>query len=152
MLSLSCYQKSPIMNEYQHLHLHFLLHECFKSKLTHAQQLYMWTPGTVNTVCLGFSSVQSVTVLSMVFGEDYGFWWQRQRIFGEDYGFLVKITDFFLLSIDGFMSRSPDIINMAVFWSKRSSKNHCSQWEPFGILSIFLIILQNPLLGSSDHM
>ena len=33
-------------------------------------------------------------VLSMVFGEDYGFWWQRQRIFGKDYGFLAKITDF----------------------------------------------------------
>ena len=55
----------------------------------------------VNTVCLGFSYVQSVShssmsvmVLSMVFGEDYGFWWRRQRIFGKDYGFLAKITDF----------------------------------------------------------
>ena len=28
---------------------------------------------TVNTVCLDFSSVQSVMVLSMVFGKDYGF-------------------------------------------------------------------------------
>ena len=54
--------------------------------------------------------------------------------------------------IDGFTSRSPYVTNMAVFWSKRSSKNHCSQWEPFGILSIFLIILQKPLLGSSDHI
>ena len=33
-------------------------------------------------------------VLSMVFGEDYGFWWRRRRIFGEDEGFLAKITDF----------------------------------------------------------
>ena len=54
--------------------------------------------------------------------------------------------------IDGFTSRSPDVINMAVFWSKRSSKNHCSQWEPYGISSIFLNILQNPLLDSSYHV
>ena len=35
--------------------------------------LYPCKKETVNTVCLGFSSVQSVMVLSMVFGEDYGF-------------------------------------------------------------------------------
>ena len=41
-------------------------------------------------------------VLSMVFGEDEGFWWQRQRIFGEelqifgeDYGFFGKDYGFF---------------------------------------------------------
>ena len=49
---------------------------------------------TVNTVCLGFSSVQSVMVLWIVFGKDEGFWWRRRRIFGEYYGFLAKITDF----------------------------------------------------------
>ena len=54
---------------------------------------------TVNTVCLGFSSVQSVMVLSMVFGEDYGFWWRRRRIFSKDYGFLAKTMDFFLSSM-----------------------------------------------------
>ena len=32
--------------------------------------------------------------------------------------------------IDGSTSRSADVTNMAVFWSKRSSKKHCSQWEP----------------------
>ena len=41
-------------------------------------------------------------VLSMVFGEDYGFWWrrrrifwQRLRIFGKDYGFFGKDYGFF---------------------------------------------------------
>ena len=56
------------------------------------------------------------------------------------------------LKIRHFKSRSPDVTNMAVFWSKRSSKNHCSQCEPYGISSIFLDILQNPLLNSSHHV
>ena len=32
------------------------------------------------------------------------------------------------------------------------TRKHCSQWEPYGIASIFLIISQNPLLNSSHHM
>ena len=36
-------------------------------------------------------------VLSMVLGEDYGFWWQRLRIFGEDYGFFGKDYGFLYL-------------------------------------------------------
>ena len=58
----------------------------------------------VNTVCLGFSYVQSVShssmsvmVLSMVFGEDYGFWWRRRRIFGKDYGFFGEDYGFLYL-------------------------------------------------------
>ena len=42
-------------------------------------------------------------VLSMVFGEDYGFWWRRRRIFGEDYGFLAQITDFSAKITDFFI-------------------------------------------------
>ena len=51
---------------------------------------------TVNTVCLGLSSVQSVMVLSMVFGEDYGFC-------GKDEGFLAKIMDFLVKIMDFFL-------------------------------------------------
>ena len=32
------------------------------------------------------------------------------------------------------------------------TRKHCSQWEPYGISSIFLNISQNPLLNSSHHM
>ena len=39
--------------------------------------------------------------------------------------------------IDAFTSRLRDVTNIAGFWSKRSSKNHCSQWEPYGILLLF---------------
>ena len=84
----------------------FLTHACEKNYLSattvadgNMNQSISPVIETVNTVCLGFSSVQSVMVLSMVFGEDEGFWWRRQRIFGEDYGFLVKITDFFISSM-----------------------------------------------------
>ena len=42
--------------------------------------------------CLfGFQlSIMSVMVLSMVFGGDNRFWWQRRQIFGKDNGFFAK--------------------------------------------------------------
>ena len=43
-------------------------------------------------------------VLSVVFGEDYGFWWRRLQIFGEDYRFLVKIMDLVVKIMDFFIS------------------------------------------------
>ena len=54
--------------------------------------------------------------------------------------------------LDAFTSRSGDITNMAVFWSKRSSKNHCSQWEPYGILLLFLNVSLKSLLLFHDQL
>ena len=51
-------------------------------------------------------------VLSMVFGEDYGFWWRRLWIFGEDYGFLAKITNF-LVKITDFLAKITDFFIFA---------------------------------------
>ena len=51
-------------------------------------------------------------VLSMVFGEDYGFWWRRLQIFGEDYRFLAKITNF-LAKITDFSAKITDFFIFA---------------------------------------
>ena len=46
-------------------------------------------------------------VLSMAFGEDEEFWWQRLRIFSEDYGFFGEDYRFFY-----FSSSAPKILHL----------------------------------------
>ena len=57
-----------------------------------------------------------------------------------------------LWAIDAFTSRLRDVTNIAGFWSKRSSENHCSQWEPYGILLLFLNVLLKSLLLFHDQL
>ena len=54
---------------------------------------------------------------------------------------------YFSVSIDHFTSRES-----IRYLDQTRTQKHCSQWEPYGISSIFLNISQNPLLNSSHHM
>ena len=60
----------------------------------------------------------------------------------------------FLLAapIDASTSRSHDVTNITGFWSKQSSKNHWSQWEPYGILLLFLNVSLKSLLLFHDQL
>ena len=73
--------------------------------------------------------------------------WQRKMavLTGSQVPGYINNSKFKVVIIDKSTSHFRDISNMAVFWRKRSSKNHCSQWEPCWILLLFLKISLNSL-------